>query len=231
MDARRMSRWFGALSLVVAGAALTLSTLFEPAGDDDRPVVAIPKIAAHLTEQRWLIAGDLLAVFILPATLYLMRLARPGSPRLALAGGTIAFAGWLSALLAFVGLDVFEYHAAQLADRAHAVALVQAASDDPVFGVLVAAFVVGHLLGMVLLGIALWRAGTVPRWAAALVAVATVVHLPAHFVSKGLDVAGYGLLAIAFAGCALALLREPDAEGARGRAAVPAVAGATALGG
>jgi hypothetical protein len=231
MDVSRTSRRFGAFSLIAAGAALAAGTLFEAAGDDDSAGAAIAKIAAHQGQQRWAIAADLLAVFILPAILYLMRLARPGSPRLAMVGGTIAFAGWLAALLGFVGLDILEYHAAQAVDGAHAVALVQATTDDPAFGGLVAVFVIGHVLGMVLLGAALWRARTVPRWAAALMAVAIVVHLPAHFVSKGVDAAGYGLLAIAFAGCALALLREDDAEHQRGRVAVPAVAGATALGG
>ena len=52
---------------------------------------------------------------MLPAMLYLMRLARRGSPRLAVSGGVLAFAGWLAGLLGLGASDVVFYHAARAA--------------------------------------------------------------------------------------------------------------------
>jgi len=60
-------------------------------------------------------------------------------------------------------------------------------------------FVAGHVLGTVLLGLALWRA--VPRWAA----VAIIVSQPLHFVAAVvlanhvLDAAAWALTAVGFA--------------------------------
>lgn len=75
-------------------------------------------------------------------------------------------------------------------------------------------FVIGHVLGTVLLGLALWRSGMVPRW----VAMATVAAQPLHFVaavvvgSPTLDLLAWGLNAVAFAACSVAMLRLPDDE-------------------
>jgi hypothetical protein len=73
-------------------------------------------------------------------------------------------------------------------------------------------FVLGHIVGMVLLGSALW--GLIPRWAA----VAIMVSQPLHFVafvilgSQPLDALAWGLTAVGFAACALVVARTPDDE-------------------
>jgi hypothetical protein len=65
-------------------------------------------------------------------------------------------------------------------------------------------FVVGHILGTVLLGVALWRA--IPRWAAAALAVSQPLHLlfavvvPNHL----LDAVAWGLTAVGFTAAAMA---------------------------
>jgi hypothetical protein len=68
------------------------------------------------------------------------------------------------------------------------------------------------MLGLLLLGIALWRSRAVPRWAAALVGLASLAQVPVHDSGVGSAVA-YGLLLIGMAACAVTLLRtrpEPD---------------------
>jgi hypothetical protein len=45
----------------------------------------------------------MVAVLMLPAMLYLMRLARKGSPRLAVSGGVLAFVRWLAGFRACPG--------------------------------------------------------------------------------------------------------------------------------
>jgi hypothetical protein len=212
MDVRQVSRRFGAFALVAAGLAVTVATAFEPAGDQDTVGVVLRKVAAHQSDQRVLIVADLVAVLMLPAMLYLMRLAKRGAPRLALAGGALAFAGWLAAFIAFGGLDIIVYQAARLGQGGQTATLVRAVTHDPAIGTLVAVFVLGHVVGMLLLGGALWRSRAVPGWAAAVVGLAPLVHVAVHSISRTLDAGGYGFMAIGLAGCAVVLWRTPDVE-------------------
>jgi Domain of unknown function (DUF4386) len=211
MDVRAVSRWFGAVSLVVAGVALTVGTAVEPSGDDDSVAVALGKISRHLGHQRWLIVTDLLAAFMLPAVLCLLRLARQGAPRLALAGGALAFTGWLGGLIGLGALDMVFYHGAQAADRAQATSLLKAVTDDWAYTVLLVTFIVGQTLGMLLLGAALWRARVAPRWAAALIALGPLAQVPLHD-SRAASAAVYVLITLGLAGCAWSVTRADDAD-------------------
>jgi hypothetical protein len=73
-------------------------------------------------------------------------------------------------------------------------------------------FVVGHVIGTVLLGIAMWRSHAVPRWAA----VITVVSQPLHFVaavivaSPELDLVAWGMNAVGFGAASVAIWRLSD---------------------
>ena len=209
MNVRAVSGRFGAAALVLGPLGLVLGSLFQVAGDDDPVSVSLAKIAAHTSGERGVIVCDLLAVFMLPAVLYLMRLAGPRAPRLTLAGGTVAFAAWLAGLVSLGASDLLYDHAAQLSDRASAVALVHAVTSDAAFVIPEALFIVGHLLGMLLLGIALWRSRAVPRWAAALVGLAPLVQLLVHDQVGAVDACANGLFLIGMAACAVTLLRTP----------------------
>jgi hypothetical protein len=212
MDIRGVSRWFGAVALVVGPLALVAGSLWESAGDDDSVATSLTKIAAHQSDQRALVVADLIAAFMLPAMLYLMRLSRRGAPRLAVIGGTIAFVGWLGAIISLGGSDVLLYHASRLPERATAVSLVKSVVNDPGFVVPEAAFLIGHLLGMLLLGIGLWRSRAVPVWAAALVGVGPIVHLFVHDAARVVDAGAYALVLIGMIGCAASLLRVDDGQ-------------------
>ena len=209
MNVRAVSRRFGAAALVLGPLGLVLGSLFQVAGDDDSVSVSLAKIAAHPSGERGVIVCDLLAVFMLPAVLYLMRLAGPRAPRLTLAGGTVAFAAWLAGLISLGASDLLYDHAAQLPDRASAAALVHAVTSDAAFVIPEALFIVGHVLGLLLLGIALWRGRAVPRWAAALVGLAPLVQLLVHDQVGAVDACANGLFLIGMAACAVTLLRTP----------------------
>src|ERR1700679_110350 len=99
MDVRRVSRRFGAVALVLGPLAVAVGSLFQPYGDNDSVATGLSKVAAHLSEQRALLVSDMAATLILPAMLYLLRLARDGAPRLTIVGGAIAFGGWLGGLI------------------------------------------------------------------------------------------------------------------------------------
>lgn len=219
MDVHGVSRRFGAVALVAGPLALVMGSLWQVYGDDDSVPVSLAKVARHQSDQRVVIVADLLAGFLLPAVLYLMRLSGRGAPRLALIGGSVAFLAWLAGIVSLGGSDVLLYHAAQAADRTSAVSLVKSVVSDPAFAGPEAVFIVGHLLGMLLLGIALWRSRAVPLWAAALVGIAPILHLIVHDLSGAVNAGAYALFTIGMAACAVALWRRPDEQ-----AGIPAVA-------
>ena len=72
-------------------------------------------------------------------------------------------------------------------------------------------FVVGHIVGSVLLGLAFWRSGVVHRgWAVAMVVSQPLHLLAALTANHPLDLLGWGLTALAMGAAAVALLRTPD---------------------
>jgi len=208
MNVRAVSRYFGAAALLIGPLGLILGSLVAVAGDDDSVSVSLAKIAAHPSGQRAVIICDLLVAFMIPAVLYLMRLAGPRAPRLTLVGGALSFAAWLAGLISLGASDLLYDHAAQLTDRASAVALVHAVTSDAAFVIPEALFLAGHVLGLLLLGIALWRSRAVPRWSAALVGLASVVQFLVHDQAV-LSACAFGLLLIGMAACAVTLLRSP----------------------
>ena len=224
MNVPALSRRFGAAILVIGPLGLVGSSLFQVASDDDPVSASLAKIAAHPSGERTVIIFNLLATLTLPAVLYLMRLAGPRAPRLALAGGVVSFGAWMAGLYCVGATDLLYYHAAKSPDRASAVTLVHALTSDGVFVGPEILFVVGHMAGLLLLGIALWRSGAVPRWAAALVGLAPLVQLPVHDSGVGSAVA-YALFLVGTAACAVTLVRTPS-EPAPAWTADPAAAAA-----
>jgi hypothetical protein len=93
------------------------------------------------------------------------------------------------------------------------------AAAHPTVGIATGIFVVGHVVGTVLLGIALVRSGRVPAWAG----WATAVSQPLHFVatvflgSPQVDFVGWSLTAVGMAMVARALLRHDFSADALGR--------------
>ena len=99
------------------------------------------------------------------------------------------------------GLD--EPTLTELADTVH-----------PTSNIAVVVFVLGHVIGTVLLGLALLRSRTVPAWAAILTAVSQPLHFVAFVIlgSPALDCASWTANSVAFAVVAMAILRMRDDE-------------------
>jgi len=101
---------------------------------------------------------------------------------------------------------------ARLGDDSVFVALTRAYFADWQIFVMAAGWVIGHLLGYVVLGIALWRAQVIPRWAAGLIIVAAPVMGPLAYGSHigALQILGYVMVFIGSIPAAGALLRARD---------------------
>lgn len=87
-------------------------------------------------------------------------------------------------------------------------ALIDAINAHPAVTAATILFVVGHILGGILLGVALW--GAVPKWSAVALAVSQPLHLVAAVVlgSHLLDALAWTLTAVGFAAAALAWRRR-----------------------
>ncbi len=94
-------------------------------------------------------------------------------------------------------------------------------SLHPSMNVGLGVFVVGHVLGTVLFGIALLRSGRVPAWAAWAVAVSQPLHFTAAVIvgSPTMDLIGWSLTGVGLAVVARALLAD---EALAARELIPA---------
>jgi hypothetical protein len=104
--------------------------------------------------------------------------------------------------------------AAGQADRAGAVALVEGYESGGVVTGLVVLYLVGHVVGFILLGIALIRSRAVPVWAG----VALCIWPLAEMGGEGSGVwivaaVGFALLLAGFAACAVRLARAGTRTG------------------
>jgi hypothetical protein len=207
----RASRWIaiaGAVCLVAGPVGQFLQYVVTPIDEGDPAYAQVGQAAAHLTRMRWAIPLDLFLLLVAPAVLYAGSLAGARVSKLAAAAAGLLFVTWLGAGY-LLGGDILLYLAATAPNRTAATAVVERYLSYPLVEGLVVSYVVGHLVGFLLLGIALARARAVPLWAAAAVAVWPFAELAGE--ASGVRVlagAGFALLAVGFGVCAVEVARR-----------------------
>jgi len=170
--------------------------------DDSGAIVE--KVAAHPGTEHAVLWLSALALLTMPlALLVVSRVAMHARPRLGTAAAAIAWLGFANlAFLITPDQAALAGHDAGL-PTATTAALLSALDQNPVAATATALFVTGHILGIVLLGVALWR--VIPRWAA----VALIVSQPLHFIvavivpNHPLDVLAWLLTAVGFTAAAV----------------------------
>jgi len=214
-DARRFRRLVAAALLPVPALSIAITRPLLPGAVFDDTAALVEDIAAHAAASRaavWF--GALGMLTMVPAVLAAVRLARRRRPLLATAAAGVNLAAYLGAGLGFIAFDgmLFAASGRPPAERAAALPVLDAYAASGVYGLSTGLFILGHVAGMVLLGLAL--RGSVPRWAS----LAVTVSQPLHFVcfvilrNMWLDAAAWSLAAAGLAACAVAVLRTPDDE-------------------
>ena len=176
----------------------------------------LPDAVAAVTAQRqlsevllWLSVPFL--VGLIPAVIAVAWVTRRRTPLLTTVGAVWTLLGCLGAFPLLVPDDLLAYLAvAERLDVATIAALDQALWPLPVTGAAALLFISGIVVGLPLLGIALWRSRVAPRWMAIALIIGGATHpfLPNHVVAGiGLLVAGLG-----FAGATRALLLMTNDE-------------------
>ncbi len=212
MDPRTTSRVLGATCLVAGALAAVAYQLVTPVDAGSSNVTRqLAEIDANRTAMNLALIFGGFGLLLIPAVLFAAGIARRHTPALATAAGAIAFLGYLCGTVVTLG-DPLLSAAAGVADRAAAVALVEAFWSNGLVVVMLTVYVLGRSAGMIMLGAALWRARVVPGWAAAGLIVATPVEVGGVISGAGhaTGALAYGLVAMALVLCALRLLRTPN---------------------
>jgi hypothetical protein len=201
---RTPSRWLAAALIPIGPAAVAVLRYVLPYDTVDNSATVVAKVLAAPDRQSlvlWL--GFIAILTLVPGALCVGRLARPGTPRLTTTALLLLIPGYLA--LPWLGAsDLLVWMGARAGvDPAVLTRLLD--TTHPTSDVAGLFFVAGHVLGTILLGLALWLSRAVPRWAAVLVMGSQPVHFVAAvvIVSHPLDLVGWGMQAVGFACCAV----------------------------
>ena len=203
------ARWAVALLLPMGPAAVAVLRFLLPYYTADGPAGTVTAVQRHPGRESAVLWLAYVAVLTLvPGVYAAARVCRAGAPRLTAWALGLSVPGYLS-LGMLLGTDHLLWSAsdAGLPGR-DSVALISAA--HPTIGISVGVFVLGHVIGTVLLGLALLRSGRIPVWAA----WATAVSQPLHFVatvilgSPQVDLFAWSLTALGMAMVARTILKE-----------------------
>ena len=214
-----MSRWVtaGAVVCLVAGPVGQLAQyLVSPVNEGGSASEQVTAAAAHAPAMGTAVVLDVLLLLLLPAVLYAGMVAGGTVSRLAVTGTALSFVSMLGAgyLLAE---DVVIRAAAAQPEHTAAVAVISAYEHSAVVTGLTVFYLAGHVIGFILLGIALVRSRAVPAWAGIALCLWPVAEILGEGAGvRALAAAGFALLALAFGACAWALLRRQADSGARG---------------
>ncbi len=212
-ERRGLDRRALAILMPIGPLAIAIVRGILPYYTADSNTVMAAKVAAHQGAETAVIWLTFVAMLTLvPGVIAVGMLARRHAPRLGTTGLVLATAGFLCLFWSTVaGADNVALAAAHLGTRPTATgALITSMGNIVPIGLASDIFVAGHVLGLILLGIALWRGRVVPAWAGLLLAASQILHVvfaiivPVH----ALDGLAWGLTTVGFAAAAVAFTRE-----------------------
>jgi hypothetical protein len=205
-----------ALAILVPIGPLAIAVLrgILPYNTTDSATVMAARVAAAQGTETIVIWLTFIALLtLIPGVIAVGMLARRHAPRLGTAGLVVSFAAfaclfWSSA----AGADNVALGAARIGMHPGTTgALLTSIADIPPIGLGTAIFVIGHIAGLVLLAVALWRGRVVPAWAALLLGASQILHFVFAVIAPvhALDSCAWALTAVGFAVAAIALIRQP----------------------
>ena len=209
------------LLLPVGPVCVALLRLLLPYYTAPNDVAAAQAVIDHPGRESAVLWLGLAAVLTLLPGLYTLADSMPSRP-LKTTAMLLAVPGYLCLALLLVQ-DNLLYSAARTGTDPHRTAALLAALH-PSVGLATDIFVVGHVLGTLLLGVALLRWRQVGRWAAWLITISQPLHVVAFVVlgSPVLDFAAWLLMALGLAEVARTRLFRPSTPLPSSRALVDA---------
>jgi hypothetical protein len=209
--ADRAARTLLALCLIGGPLAGVVVRAVVPASSTASAARTISDYAAHQGATRTLLIADAFLFLLVPAALAAAGLAWRRAPVLALTAAAASLVGWMAIMLLIAQDALAAVAGRPVYAGARATAITDSWSSETLVSIWIAAFIVGHIVGTVLLGAALWRARAVPRWAAIGIALSMPLHLLTVLTDfRAGDVAAWVLLLAGFGTCARVILTASD---------------------
>ena len=204
--ARRLAAVAAVLGPLLFAAAFLISPYDTNADADEiARVIAAHQGATEVSVWLWTVGTVVLA----PGLIAVGMLATARSARLGL-WGSVLFGTGLLAITATPSLDTVALGAFDKGVDVATLAKVATGTNDlPAVGVPVLYFIAAHVVGAVLLGVALLRGRTVPAWAAWLLILSMPFNVAGYATGVGpVTVLSFVMLAVAFGYAALAFVRH-----------------------
>ena len=211
-DVRRFQRMVAAAVLVVPATSLGIARLFQT--DDSNTRKALDLIAQDPGRQfTFALLGYIGILTMVPAILAAARLSRRHRPVLTTIAVGVNLAAYLGSWAMGAVDNLYLIGAKMPVEQRDAAAqIIDDMWSTALAGVSTGLFVLGHVIGAILLAFAL--RGSIPTigW------VAMLLTTPAHVVAfvvlqmPVLDMAAWMLMALSFAICAVVIVKTPDDE-------------------
>ena len=204
-----LATWSAGLLLPVGPAAIAVLRLILPYYTETDSAGAVTAVAADPGRQSavlWLSYVGILT--LVPGLFAAASICRDAVPRLTTWALGLAVPGYLS-LGMLVGSDHLLWGVSDAGlSGADASAVVDA--GHPSIDVAIGVFVLGHVVGTVLLGLALLRSGRIPVWAGWAITVSQPLHFVATVIlgSPQVDFVAWSLTAVGMAFVARAVLQD-----------------------
>ena len=208
------STWATALLLPLGPAAVAVLRLILPYYTEGSPEETVAEVGRHPGAQSAVLWLGFIAVFTLvPGVMTAAGLCRAASPRLTTWALGLAVPGYLALGIMLASDQVL--WSAQEADLSTTQATALFLAAHPTIDIAIGIFVMGHVPGTVLLGIALVRSGRIPAWAGWVTAVSQPLHFVATVIlgSPQVDFVAWSLTAVGMAVVGRALLRHDSSVG------------------
>jgi hypothetical protein len=211
-DVRTLQRYAAAVILPIPATCVALGRLFQTDDSDTRRTLDL--IAANPDRQfMFALLGYVGLLCVVPAFLAAARVARRRRPVLTTVALAVNLAAYLGAF-AMGAIDNLYLIGASLpaGQRDVAAIVIDEMWSSGIPGFSTSLFVLGHILGAILMGLAL--RGSIPTigWLAML--LTTPVHVLAFVVLQmpTLDLAAWLLMTLAFICCAITIVKTPNDE-------------------
>ena len=198
------------LSLIAAPALLLLANAIDPSASA-KAAARLPEISAN--PARYVAAGYLMVLAawaFVPGLIVLWRLLEGPRVTVGQAGTGLLMIGMITTI-AFFGFGVYEYEAATSGlDPAQMTRLVDNAEGAAVAIPLLIVFLVGVVIGSLIVAWSLWRRRIVPVWSPAAIAGGTILNFLAD--SAALSATAFAFQLVGFGWVGLRLLRGAGAN-------------------
>ena len=215
-DLRPFWRISLAIALPLGPLLVTVARAILPYWTNDDAETIVAKSAAALDTMNVLVwLGALLTPFMIISMLTLGYVARRGAPVLATVGTLLSFfayALWGATSAGDYTMSVLLGAGYSSAEVVSIMGHLEATTLSAVTGIF---WVLGHILGLVILAIALHRARVLPLWAAMVMALSQPIHLVSAVIlpSRWLDVfGGWGMTTLTCVLVSVWILRRRDDE-------------------